>query len=34
MTKEDFLNKFTIKRLQNKWARKFPLNYEKESKME
>ena len=28
MTKEDFLNKFTIKRLQNKWARKFPLNYE------
>ena len=28
MTKEDFLNRFTIKRLQNKWARKFPLNYE------
>ena len=28
MTKEDFLNKFTIKRLQNKWARKFKLNHD------
>ena len=28
MTKEDYLNKFTIKRLQNKWSRKFKLNYD------
>lgn len=28
MTKEDYLNKFTLKRLEKKWERKFRLNYD------